>query len=117
MQVIESEQIVYYDVDDTLVLWFSGCDPSEKIDIKNPYYGYNMSLKPHKRHIDLLKDHKARGSTIIVWSASGYQWAEAVVKALNLESYVDFVQSKPVKFVDDLSASEILGIRIYLEDR
>ena len=117
MQIIENEQLVYFDCDDTLVMWFTNCDPSEKIDINNPHYGYNMALKPHKRHIELLKDHKARKYTVIVWSAAGYQWAEAVVKALKLEEYVDFCQSKPLKFVDDLPAQEILGSRIYLEDR
>lgn len=117
MQIIENEQIVYYDCDDTLVIWFSQCNPSEKIDIVNPYFGYNMALKPHLRHVELLKEHKARGNTVIVWSAAGYKWAEAVVKALKLESYVDICQSKPTKFVDDLPANEILGQRIYLEDK
>ena len=62
----------------------------------------------------MLKDRKARGATIHVWSANGYQWALAVVRALELEAYVDFVQSKPTMYVDDLQASEILGERLYL---
>lgn len=117
MIVIDNEQVVMYDCDDTLVMWFSGCDPSEKIEIICPYGGTETWLKPHKRHIELLKQHKARGNTIVVWSAAGYKWAEAVVKALELDVYVDFIMTKPNKYVDDLTADEILGTRIYLEDK
>lgn len=117
MKVIENENVVCFDCDDTLVLWFSGCDPKDKVNILCPYSKTIDSLKPHKRHIDLLKKYKGRGMTVIVWSAAGYQWAEAVVKALELEDYVDFVQTKPSKYVDDMTAEHVLGSRIYLEDK
>ena len=117
MKLIESEDVVMYDCDDTLVLWFTECDPSEKIQITCPYGRSETWLKPHKRHIELLKKHKERGMTVIVWSAAGYKWANAVVKALNLEEYVDFCMTKPNKYVDDLQANEILGVRIFLEDK
>ncbi len=117
MKVIENEMLVYCDCDDTLVLWFTNCDPNEKVDIPCPYDGKLLSLKPHKRHIQLLKDYKARGATVIVWSAAGYKWAESVTKALGLEPYVDYCQTKPTKYVDDLQANEILGERVFLEDK
>jgi len=71
-------------------------------------------LTPHNGHIKILKDRKARGSFIVVWSAGGYAWANAVVKALGLEEYVDLVMTKPHAYVDDKQAAEIMGERIYL---
>lgn len=117
MQVIESEDIVMYDCDDTLVMWFSQCDPDKKVQIVCPYGGSVTWLKPHYRHIDLLKKHYGRGKTVIVWSAAGYKWAEAVVEALGLKDHVHFIMTKPMSYVDDLEASEILGSRIYLSDK
>ena len=118
MIVIKNEDIVAFDVDDTLILWFSNCDPSEKIDIISPGSGIKkMALKPHKRHIDLLKEYKGRGMTVIVWSAGGYGWAQAVVEALGLEEFVDYVMTKPCKLIDDLPPELIFTNRIYLEDK
>lgn len=116
MKVIESEQIVYSDVDDTLVLWSDNFYlPGEgKIELVDPYDQSLIYLTPHIRHVKLLQDYNARGYTVIVWSAAGYRWAEVVVKALNLEPYVDYCQSKPLKFMDDLQAKDILGDRVYI---
>lgn len=116
MQVIQSEDVVMYDCDDTLVMWFTECDPTLKVKIICPYGGSETWLKPHARHIDLLKKHHGRGKTVIVWSAGGYKWAQAVVEALGLQDYVHFVMTKPMSYVDDLEAKEILGSRIYLKD-
>jgi len=117
MKVVDNENVVCYDVDDTLVLWFSGCAPEDKIKIVCPYGGSVTHLKPHKRHIDLLKKHHGRGAYVVVWSAAGAQWARAVIEALGLEPFVDEVITKPNKYVDDLTANEILGTRIYLTDK
>lgn len=112
MKVIENESIIFFDCDDTLVMW--GLDPINPAYVINPYYGESERLAPHKGHIKVLKERKARGSTIVVWSAGGYKWAEAVVKALNLEEYVDLCMTKPHAYVDDKTAAEIMGERIYL---
>lgn len=116
MHVIEDENVVCFDVDDTLVLWHAECYTSDKIQILCPYGGdYNL-LKPHKAHIDLLKKYKGRGLKVVVWSAGGYKWAEAVVKALKLEEFVDYIMTKPSKIVDDLTPNEIFTTRIYLKE-
>ncbi len=117
MIVNKNENVVCYDVDETLVLWFNDCDPSKKISITCPYSGAPTLLKPHARHIDLLKKHHGRQNYVIVWSAAGTLWAEAVVKALGIEAYVDEIMTKPSKYVDDLPGNEILGPRIYLTDK
>jgi hypothetical protein len=116
MLVIPGENHAAFDCDDTLVMWFSSCNPEEKVKIVCPYGGSETWLKPHKGHIELLKKFKVRGHTIIVWSSGGVLWAEAVVKALGLEAYVDTVMTKPSKLVDDLKVTEIFPVRIYLKD-
>lgn len=114
MKIIKNEMNIYFDVDDTLVIW-GKAKPGEKvIAITDPYDGSQHYLRPHAGHIKVLRDRKTRGATIHVWSASGWQWAETVVRALGLEEHVDFVLSKPTMYVDDLEAHEILGERLYL---
>src|ERR1700677_2822537 len=94
MKIINKESTVFFDVDDTLVMWKEQKGPTAKITIVEPHYGDEVLLTPHSGHIKILKDRKARGSFIVVWSAGGYAWAEAVVKALNLEEYVYLVMKK-----------------------
>ena len=118
VKTVGNEVNVFCDFDDTLVHWdelfFQPGDG--KVKIIDPYDKSVNYLKPHKKHIRLLKKMKGRGNFIIVWSAGGYKWAEAVVKALKLEDIVDLVMTKPAKYVDDLDASIWIGSRIYLKD-
>lgn len=116
LKVIKNETIVMYDVDDTLVLWHHPNKDTRGITFVDPHDQTHHCLVPHDKHIKLLKDFKARGYTIFVWSGGGFDWAETVVKTLGLEDYVDFCMTKPTKWVDDLSADEVLGSKIYLKD-
>jgi predicted phosphatase len=115
MNIIDRESTIFIDVDDTLVMWGIKAKKGQKlIQITDPYSGDQVYLMPHAGHIKVLKDRKARGSCIIVWSAGGYKWAEKVVKALNLEAYVDFVMTKPHMYIDDKAASEFMQERLYI---
>ena len=114
MTVIENEQLIYIDCDDTLVMWGSDNEDHQYVNIVDPYDGKNVRLRAHVGHIKVLKDRKARGAYITVWSASGYKWAKAIVEALCLQDYVDVVSSKPFMYIDDLQANDILGERLYL---
>lgn len=116
MHKIEGENIVACDVDETLILWHSDCPTEQKISITCPYGGDTRLFKVHQPHVDFLKKNKGRGNTIIVWSAAGVLWAEAVVKALSIGDYVDYILSKPSKLIDDLTPNEIFPCRIYLKD-
>lgn len=109
---IENEMIIYFDCDDTLVMYNVN---GKKLDFVDPYSKENISLVPHKKQIKLLKDFKARGYKVVVWTAAGAIWAKEVVNKLKLNNYVDLIISKPLKYVDDLPAQEILGSRIYLK--
>lgn len=130
MIVLENENCIFFDVDDTLVCWGSQYVKEDDngnlntVNIASPFYTPSMyatvapvyQLVPHTKHIQYLKDSKQKNkNTIVVWSAGGWQWAEAVVKALGIEEYVDCVMSKPHAYVDDLNCKEFMGTRIYKE--
>ena len=123
MQVIKSNEIVFFDVDDTLVVW-GDTNPEEKIPITVNHFdneddgpinlGFTEYLVPHKVHIEQLKKHKANGATIVVWSQGGWRWSQAVVNALGLAEFVDLAMSKPTWAYDDLPAHEFIGKTIWM---
>ncbi len=100
--VITSDKVAFFDVDDTLVsrTVIPSVDP---IGIGG-YLWY-----PIREHIEHIKQYAARpGQKVIVWSAGGWEWAETVVQALGLRSYVDYIMSKPAWYYDDMKAEDIL---------
>lgn len=111
MKVIRATRSVFFDVDETLVLWdWHDIDPDGKglLNINGEH------VLPHFRHIELLKQFKARGHTVIIWSQGGHEWAEYVCKALALEEFVDIVMDKPNWYVDDLHVNAWMKNPIYL---
>lgn len=108
MQVINNDHVICFDVDDTLIMW--NCVPFDEdsgaVQIFDVDQKFSAWVIPHQEHIDLLKRYKAKGKVVIVWSQSGFEWVECVVKALKLEEYVDFCMTKPEKYIDDLNANE-----------
>lgn len=114
MKTIKSEQILCVDVDSTLVMYERSNKNQRSVIIIDPYDGTKRKLFIHEPHSKLVKDRKARGAHIIVWSQNGYKWAETVVIALKLQKYVDIIASKPIAIVDDLPASDWLSERIYI---
>ena len=117
MLVIKSTKIIYCDVDETLILW-NWKDYTEAITglvaITDPDSNVSVYGLPHHRHIELLKQFKCRGHTVVVWSAGGAEWAERAVKALGIEKLVDVVLAKPDWYVDDLPAAVYMKKPIYL---
>lgn len=111
MQVIKSTRLVCFDVDETLALterpygFVSNC--IEDVETGQTFWS-------HDRHIKLLKQFKARGFTILVWSQGGAAWAKLVLKAYKIDKHVDFVMDKPTWVVDDLPVSAWIGPSIYL---
>lgn len=114
MKVLENELTVYFDCDDTLIMWGKESSPNV-MDFICPYTDKIERLVPHSTHIQILKQQKGRGYHVVVWSAGGWAWAKRVVETLGIEDYVDEVRSKPTKFFDDLPAQEVLGSRVYVE--
>lgn len=122
MKLIENENVVFCDVDETLVVWdkeyqHEKVSRDNEIILKDPYTGDTLYLQRHMPHIRLLKQYKGRGFTIIVWSKAGCKWSEEVVKKLGLEEYVDYCMTKPDRYLDDkTNPEEIIGVRVYLNN-
>lgn len=122
MLVFKCEQPTFFDIDGTLVRWrLTQDDWNYNRVIKVPFIGddgqeYCDYIAPHERHIQQLKQHKARGHTIIAWSAGGEQWAAKAVRLLGLEPFIDLVISKPLWAYDDLKANEFIQTQ-YIEDK
>jgi hypothetical protein len=117
MLVIKSSRIVFCDVDDTLVMWnWKDYSPDGVglIGITDPNDNVTVAVLPHFRHIEMIKQFKARGHTIVVWSQGGWAWAESVVKTLGIEHMVDLVIDKPSWYIDDLPASAFMQNPTYL---
>jgi predicted phosphatase len=104
MIVLENDNVVCFDVDDTLVIWNV---PQSMMDqtITFDNFGVDVQLLPHHKHITLMKQFKARGHKVIIWSQGGYQWAREIVKKLDIEQYVDIIICKPKWLVDDVPPS------------
>lgn len=101
-----NHQFIFYDVDDTLIMWdLEQYSDLEDVYISDPYMDEpeTYHFKKHKSHIEwLIRMHK-RGEKIVVWSAGGQGWAQAVVDALGIGKYVDYVLGKPTCIYDDES--------------
>lgn len=119
MKIISGFDFAYFDCDDTLVMWDTtliNSNLDKCITFTNPDdSNLKWLLLPNERTIDALKQCKAAGSTVIVWSAGGWDWALEVVRGLGLEEHVDAVLSKPTRYYDDLPASQFMGTRYDLQ--
>ncbi len=113
MKVTETETLIYVDVDKTLIF---DCDKKTKNAIKVDYYGKDKWVRAHKAHIDFLKSLKTRGYYVIVHSANGWRWAKEIVIQLQLESYIDEVKPKSIKYLDDTPCEEWMGQRVYINE-
>lgn len=102
MKSIDDDLVVCFDVDDTLIA-YKGKDLGVK------HGKFIQHVTPIQINIEALKRHKCYGQTVIVWSRSGHKWAEAVVRALRIEDYVDYCMTKPLFYYDDIPAEKWMG--------
>lgn len=108
----------YFDIDDTLIMWKAPnvCERHYESDelITVNTRGIEETFVVNKHNLEYLRKLAVRGHAIIVWSAGGADWAESVVKALNIEDLVFAVMSKPTYFVDDVrDPKEFMGKHVY----
>lgn len=127
-------QTAAFDVDHTLVIW--EMDPVKLIGVSSNsvedlfdhqpkslahllreqpeevlmnFRDRSFIIRPIYTHVLQLVQQKIKGLNVVVWSASGSDWAEAVVNALKLDDHVDVIQTKPHFVYDDGSKDGILG--------
>lgn len=112
MYVLPEGKVAYFDVDDTLIEWKEFGDGPKVTIIMD---GIESEKAVIDEHIEELQLQKASGTRIVVWSASGVKWAEAVVKALELEIYVDAILTKPDRVYDDKDPSDWMPKRRYFK--
>ena len=92
----------FVDVDDTLILWDISEHPkSSRIAVDRGKRG-KVFVVPHRKNINLMKKFYKLGYDIIVWSGSGADWAETIIKALGLQKLVVAVMDKPHYYLDDV---------------
>lgn len=114
--VIDSDNVVYFDVDGTLVLWdYPAERAAETIAVGAP--GLERRVLPHWTHVEEIKKYKARGHRVVVWSAGGHEWAESVVRKLGLIPFVDIIIRKPTWYYDDWKSEVFMGDPIFLENK
>ena len=114
---LKKDNVAFFDVDDTLILYEWSADrDSEVIDISIEGSLMQARVVPHKYHTNQLKLHKTWGNGVVVWSRSGHDWAKTVVEKLNLTQYVDLVIAKPMYYYDDKPCCKILGEHRFAAD-
>lgn len=107
---LDANKIVYCDVDETLAMCnLSDYPVSDLVTI--PYVNGDCKIIPNKKNINLLTWFHKLGYTVVVWSKTGSDWAEAVGKAIGIDPVVALYLRKPDYYIDDLEASEWMGPR------
>ena len=97
---IKDGNVFACDVDDTLIMWGDPKGyPGKTVTINTN--GFPEIGAVNEFALNHLKKMKRRNYSIIVWSAGGSDWAEAVVKALGIEEYVDLIMPKIDDHLDD----------------
>lgn len=111
----DKEKVVAFDCDDTLIMWgdtFYDPQPG-RIPIVDPNDNKTMYLTPHKKHVHKVKGYFRAGYFVIIWSAGGGAWANAVARELGLHNFCHLITSKPQFVYDDLPLNEAIGTRKY----
>lgn len=110
MYKVPNGPTAYIDIDDTLIQWnfVEGYDVIDYVVIEcRGRVGKYLINRHNLEHLIKLSN---RGHGIIVWSAGGSDWAEAVVKGLGIEKYVDVVAPKATYYIDDIKdPARVLG--------
>ena len=116
MKINYHANIWEFDVDNTLVLW----DISKYSDVKKVYIPSTTLIDPelielavHVKNVKLLVKLAKIGWYIRVHSGSGVVWADAVVRALGIEKYVDEISAKPRGRTDDMRPGDGLAYDCY----
>ncbi len=112
---------VYFDVDDTLILWPHTTDRLSvsqlcDIDALAPLVKiHGFWYRKHLKHIAEVVKQKLLNKTIVIWSANSAQWAKDVAIALDIDKYVDYFLDKPEFYFDDRSLTDQSFKQLYFD--
>lgn len=112
MKIIPNQKVIMVDCDETLILWSIANAPKEKL-ITLSINELSAAVLPHQKNINLFIKLAKMNYSMCVWSRTGFDWAEAIVKALNLEQYTTLCLSKPLFYLDDAPAESWMGKRLW----
>jgi hypothetical protein len=108
---IEGDRTLFVDCDDTLVMWDLSRYPNLP-RIEMDCYG-PVVLVPNQKNVNLVRKFSLLGYTIIIWSQTGADWAEAVAKAVGLDEHAAAFMAKPRYHLDDLPSAAWCGERLW----
>jgi hypothetical protein len=117
MNVIANENIRPFDVDNTLIIPLDSPNGGF-VHVVDPLCSLNsrITFRIHEPNLRLLKEELARGSVVLVWSRSGYQWAHNVMQALGFTTHDNlYILSKPTIYFDDVEVGHWLKDRVFLD--
>ncbi|MDB4330122.1 hypothetical protein N9948_00105 [bacterium] len=104
MEVLKD--IECFDVDGTLIDVGARKEGEKTVTFFNPNGNCYETNNIHEGHINAIKLLKEAGKIIIVWSHSGAEYTENLIKALEMTEYVDYVSDKPCRYFDDMKADD-----------
>ncbi|MHA1676319.1 MAG: hypothetical protein ACTSU6_03995 [Candidatus Njordarchaeales archaeon] len=110
MFVSRAGRTVYFDLDDTLLEWYS-CDKDDILAVEVVNNGHTFYKRAITANIESLKEHSHAGHIVVIWSKGGVEWANTAIMALNLEDYIDIVLTKPDWYYDDIDVAHWLPER------
>lgn len=111
-----SQETVFVDVDDTLVMWDVSEYDRDEYEWFHTYFHDPedpIALIRNDKNINLVKKLSKMGYKIVVWSQTGEEWARHISEAVGLAKYVDSYFTKPKFYVDDIDVKEWMGRRIW----
>ena len=114
MYAFHNPKTLFVDVDETLIHYdidFENCQLGI-LKFSNDGGNHYLPVQEIKTATSMVRKFKALGYEIYVWSQSGGDWAETVVKGLGLEDCVTACFTKPTWYLDDLVADKWMGPRI-----
>lgn len=115
MKDVTFDNAVYFDCDDTLIMWaYDQEHDSKTVDIVDEY-GISNRVLPHLYHIEKVKKHFEADHKVYIWSQGGEDWALRVTAALGLQDHVTDVLCKPELYYDDVHSDMFLGKPQYLD--
>lgn len=110
---LKGDKTLYVDCDDTLIMWNLSEYRATQATYYFEYKGNEIGYIRNQRNINLVTKFAKLGYTIIVWSQTGSDWAEAVGRELEIDKYVAVYLTKPTYHLDDLPSTAWCGERLW----